>query len=249
MSGRLDGRVAVVSGGGAGIGKGIAHVLAREGADIAVAEIGSCEEIKGLVEAEGRRFFGAHVDVSDEAQVNAFAGQVREALGPVDIIMNNAAIASHGTIEETSFEFWQKLFSINVHGNFLFTRAFVEDVKRSSAGRIICMASTAPLENKLDKFVTYVTSKAAVSGFISALACDLGEYGVTVNGVAPSVIRTPTTERHLTEEWFAMHIEKQNIKRQQTAEDIGNMVAYLASDAASFITGQIMIVDGGLTRR
>ncbi|WP_225231494.1 SDR family NAD(P)-dependent oxidoreductase [Pseudomonas amygdali] len=249
MSKRLAGRIAVVSGGGAGIGKGIAQVLAKEGADIAVATRSSFDEVKALVEAEGRRFFGATVDVSDESQVNAFAGQVREALGRVDIIMNNAAISSHGAIEDTSFEYWQRLFSINVHGNFLFTRAFVEDVKRSSAGRIICMASTAPLESQLGKFVTYMTSKAAVNGFISALATDLGEYGVTVNGVAPSVIRTPSTEKHLNEEWFAMHIDKQNIKRQQTPEDIGNMVAYLASDAASFITGQVMIVDGGLTRR
>ncbi|WP_175684624.1 SDR family NAD(P)-dependent oxidoreductase [Burkholderia anthina] len=249
MNGRLAGRIAVVSGGGAGIGQTIAAVLASQGADIAVADVGPTDETKALVEKWGRRFFGAKVDVSDERQVENFALQVRQFLGPVDIVMNNAAIASHGSIEETSFEFWQRLFSINVHGNFLFTRAFVEDVKRSKAGRIICMTSTCYLENSLDKFVTYVTSKSAINGFVSALACDLGPFNVTVNGVSPSVVRTPTTEKYLTEEWFAAHIEKQNLKRQQQPEDVANMVAYLASDEGAFITGQIMVVDGGLTRR
>lgn len=249
MSGRLTGRIAVVTGGAAGIGRTIAKVLASEGADIAVADVDPAGETKALVEASGRRFFSALCDVSDEGQVNNFAAQVRSALGPVDIVVNNAAIASHGEIEETTYAFWQRLFAINVHGNFLVTRAFVSDLKRSKAGRVISMSSTCYLENALDKFVTYVTSKAAINGFVSALATDLAKHNITVNAVAPSVVRTPTTEKHLTEEWFAMHIQKQNLKRQQKPEDVANMIAFLASDEAAFITGQIMVVDGGLTRR
>lgn len=249
MTGRLSGKIAVVTGGGSGIGQATAAKLASEGADIAVADVNSTDETKGLVEAAGGRFFSKQCDVSDEAQVKTFAAQVRDALGPVDILVNNAAVVLVGGFEEITLAQWQRLFSVNVNGYFLVSQAFVGDLKRSKAGRIINISSTIHLESYQDMMVPYITSKVAINGFTGALAADLSKYNITVNAVAPSVVRTPFTEAHLPEEFFAEHIQRQNIKRQQKPEDLANMIAFIASDEASFVTGQFIPVDGGLSRR
>lgn len=246
---RLNGKIAVVTGGGSGIGQATAVRLASEGADIAVTDVNPTDETKALVEAKGRRFFSGQYDVSDEAQVSAFATGVRKALGPVDIVVNNAAVVHIAEFEEITFAQWQRLFAVNVNGCFLVTRAFVGDLKRSKGGRVINMSSTINFESNQDKMVTYITSKVSINGFTGAVAADLAKYNVTVNAIAPSVVRTPFTEAHLSEEFFRDHIQKQNLKRQQVPDDVANMIAFLCSDEASFITGQIIAVDGGLSRR
>src|SRR5690349_15552536 len=125
MMGRLPGRVAVITGGAAGIGQVIARTLASEGADIAVADVNPADATRTLVENTGRRFFSAVCDVSNEAQVNAFAVQVRKELRSVDILINNAAIAHVISFEDTSFDLWSRMFSINVNGYFLTAKAFL----------------------------------------------------------------------------------------------------------------------------
>lgn len=248
MSKKLHGRTAVVTGGAAGIGLAIVQRLSEDGADIAVLDVNPAEDARAIVASNGRRFFSAKGDIADPESVNAFAARVHENLGDVDIVVNNAAIAMLRDLENTSFEQWTHLFSVNVNGAFLVTKAFLDDLKKSPHGRVINMSSSSYWEAP-PTFLAYVSAKGAVNGFTHALATDLARWDITVNALAPSVVRTPTTLRELPEEVFAHQIQMQNLKRQQTPEDCASLVAFLAGDDASFITGQIHLIDGGLRRR
>ncbi|MFG2026514.1 SDR family NAD(P)-dependent oxidoreductase [Streptomyces sp. NPDC048825] len=248
MAGRLAGKIAVVTGGSAGIGQEIARKLSSEGADIAVADVDAANDTQGFVEGNGRRFFSTKVDVSDEAQVNAFAAEVRDALGRVDIVVNNAGIVPFADIDDVTFEQWNKVFAVNVNGAFLTVKAFLEDLKQSDTGRVINITSgsywTSP-----PPFVAYVSSKGALNGFTSVLAANLAKHDVTVNAVAPGLVPTAKALQSAGEQFFDMTVQMQNLKRRQTTADVANTVAFLAGDEAAFITGQILAVDGGLTRR
>jgi 3-oxoacyl-[acyl-carrier protein] reductase/(S)-1-phenylethanol dehydrogenase len=248
MGGRLAGRTAVVTGGSAGIGQEIARKLSSEGADIAVADVSPADETRALVEANGQRFFGAKADISDEVQVNDFATQVRDALGRADIVVNNAAIVLLSDFDNVTFEQWSQTFSVNVNGAFLTARAFLEDLKQSSAGRVINITSGTYWVSP-PPFVSYVSAKGALNGFTHVLAANLAQYDVTVNAVAPSLVRTAAAVRTVNEEFFAATVQLQDLKRVQAPADVADTVAFLASDEAAFITGQIIAVDGGLTRR
>jgi NAD(P)-dependent dehydrogenase (short-subunit alcohol dehydrogenase family) len=248
MAGRLAGRTAVVTGGSAGIGQEIARRLSSEGADIAVADINPAEETKALVEASGQRFFSAKTDISDEAQVNAFAAQVRDRLGRADIIVNNAAVVLLADFDHVTFQEWEQTFSVNVNGAFLTAKAFLDDLKQSPAGRIINITS-ASYWNSPPPFVSYVSAKGALNGLTYVLATNLAPYDVTVNAIAPSLVRTAATLRNTSEEFFAATVQLQDLKRVQTPPDVSGTVAFLASGDAAFITGQIIAVDGGTTRR
>lgn len=248
MSGRLKGRIAVVTGGSAGIGRVLAHRLAKEGCDVATIDVNPADETKALVEAAGCRFFSVVGDVSDEAQMNAFADQVREALGTVDIVVNNAAIAYIKSFEDTTLELWNRMFAVNVNGYFLTAKAFLSHLKESRYGRVINIATTAYWQAP-PSFIAYCTTKGAVNGFTHTLATELAKYNVTVNAIAPHLLRTPTTLRELPDVVFSNQASHQNLTREQVPEDVANMLAFLASDEADFITGQIHVVDGGLIRR
>jgi NAD(P)-dependent dehydrogenase (short-subunit alcohol dehydrogenase family) len=248
MAGRLAGRVAVVTGGSTGIGQEIARKLSSEGADIAVADINPAEETRALVEANGQRFLGAKVDISDESQVTAFATEVRDTLGRADIIVNNAAVFLFNDFDNVTWQEWRKTFSVNVDGAFLVVKAFLDDLKQSAAGRVINMTSGSYWKSP-PFFVSYVSAKGAVNGLTYALASSLARYDVTVNAVAPSLVRTASAVQNANPEFFDMTVLLQDLKRTQMPADVTGTVAFLASDDAAFITGQIVAVDGGASRR
>lgn len=248
MAGHLAGRIAVVTGGSAGIGQEIARKLSSEGADIAVADVSPAEETRALVEANGQRFLGAKVDISDESQVTAFATEVRDTLGRADIIVNNAAVFLFNDFENVTWQEWRQTFSVNVDGAFLVVKAFLGDLKQSAAGRVINMSAAAYWKSP-PFFAAYISAKGALNGLTYVLASNLGQYDITVNAVAPTLVRTPASVQNASEEFFQMTMMLQDLKRTPVPADIAGSVAFLASDDAAFITGQVISVDGGTSRR
>ncbi|KFF98911.1 1-phenylethanol dehydrogenase [Streptomyces scabiei] len=248
MAGRLTGKTAVVTGGSAGIGQEIARRLAAEGADIAVADVDPADGTRELVAETGRRFFSDKVDISDEDAIQGFAARVRSEFGAADIVVNNAAVVLLADIDQVTFDEWRRTFAVNVDGAFLTSKAFLPDLKRSGSGRIINITSssywTAP-----PPFVSYVSAKGALNGLTSVLATNLAPHDITVNGVAPGLVRTAAAVENTSESFFDQAVRIQNIKRSQLPADVSGVVAFLASDDAAFITGQIIVADGGGTRR
>ncbi|BBC28805.1 (S)-1-Phenylethanol dehydrogenase [Streptomyces graminofaciens] len=248
MAGKLTGKTAVVTGGSTGIGQEIARRLAAEGADIAVADVDPADETRELVAETGRRFLSDKVDISDEEAIHGFAARVRSELGAADILVNNAAVVLLADFEHVTLDQWRRTFAVNVDGAFLASKAFLPDLKASGSGRIVNITSssywTAP-----PPFVSYISAKGALNGFTSVLAANLAAHGITVNGVAAGLVRTAAAVENTSEAFFEQAVQIQDIKRVQMPTDVSGVVAFLASEDASFITGQIIVADGGSTRR
>ncbi len=248
MSGRLTDKVAVITGGGAGIGRAIAKRFAAEGAHVAVADIGSTDEVRRDVTDAGRRFLAAHCDTSRPDQVKAFSDAVGKEFGRCDILVNNVGIYPLTPFEELTFEDWKRIFEINVDSHFLMSKAFVPGMKHRGWGRVISLTSTV-FWLKIDAYTHYISTKAANIGFTRALASELGPHGVTVNAIAPSLVRTATTEASPLAGMFeALPEMLQSIKRTQVPEDLTGAAVFLASDDSAFMTGQTLAVDGGMVR-
>ena len=248
MTGRLAGKTAVVTGGSAGIGQEIARRLASEGADIAVADVDPADETRELVAATGQRFLSDEVDISDEDAINEFAARVRSELGATDILVNNAAVVLLADIDHVTYDDWRRTFAVNVDGPFLTSRAFLADLKESGSGRIINITSSS-YWTPPPPFVSYVSAKGALNGLTSVLAANLAAHDITVNGVAASLVRTAAAAEKTSELFFEQTVQIQNIKRVQIPADVSGVVAFLACDDAAFVTGQIIVADGGSTRR
>lgn len=248
MGNRLDKRIAVVTGGGAGIGQAIATRFAQEGADVAIADIGAMADTEAAVRAAGGRFLGVTCDCSKPGEVQAFADQVQQTFGRCDILVNNVGIYPLIPFDELGFEDWKRLFEINVDSQFLMSKAFVPGMKQQGWGRIINLTSTV-FWLKIEAYTHYISTKAANIGFTRALATELGPHGVTVNAIAPSLVRTATSEASPLAAMFdALPEMLQSIKRTQVPDDLTGAALFLASDDAAFMTGQTLAVDGGMVR-
>jgi NAD(P)-dependent dehydrogenase (short-subunit alcohol dehydrogenase family) len=245
--GRLAGKVAVVTGAVHGIGRAYARRLADDGADIGVLDLADGEGVVHEIEALGRRAFAARGDVSSPDEVQRFAGQVSNTLGPVDILVNNAGIYPITPLEELDFTEWRRVLSVNLDGTFLAIEAFAPGMRDRGWGRIINVTSGV-FWVAMPAFTPYIASKAGVIGLTRGLASDLGPYGVTVNAIAPGLVRTEHTAAGKQAEWFEPMAGQQAIHRVEEPADLVGAVSFLASDDAAFLTGQTLSVDGGLVR-
>ncbi|MCZ7644871.1 MAG: glucose 1-dehydrogenase [Planctomycetota bacterium] len=242
---RFDGKVIVVTGGSRGIGQAFSRAFATEGARVVVADLDADQAGNVAQEIDG---LGVALDVADEASTAALARAALERYGRIDVLVNNAALwtallpARPWT--EIPVEEWDRVMAVNVRGCFLAARATVPAMLERGRGRIVNIASNTALAGA-PGVLHYVTSKGAVIGFTRALARELGASGITVNAVAPGLVTTDATKAAIPQTSFANRAAARAIPREQVPEDLVGAVLFLASDEASFITGQVLTVDGG----
>jgi 3-oxoacyl-[acyl-carrier protein] reductase len=245
VAGSLEGRVAIVTGGGGGLAEGICATLAASGAAVAAVDR-SLEKAERVVQlASSGRCIALEADVSDKASVDAMAQKVISELGGIDIVVNNAAIYPLRPWTEIEEEEWDRVMAVNLKGYFLCARAAYPSMRERGKGRIINVASITFFIG-WSGFLDYVSSKGAIIGFTRTLAREVGPDGITVNAISPGAFPTDAERVHPDQEALNRRIlEQQSLKRRGTPEDVGNLAAFLASDAASFITGQTIMIDGG----
>jgi 3-oxoacyl-[acyl-carrier protein] reductase len=243
----LSNKIAVVTGGKRGIGRAIAELLARRGADVL---IGDCTEDPGkgtaaeIAAATGRRVLAQCVDVANSASAKEFIEYAIAQFGRVDILVNNAGITRDNLIMRISDEDWDSVLSVNLKGAFNCCKAVSRQMMKQRSGRIVNITSVAGLAGNAGQ-TNYASSKAGLVGFTKSLAKELGPRNITVNAVAPGFVTTALTAV-LPKEFKDLAIKMTPLGRFGTPEDIARAVAFLVSEDAAFITGQILSVDGGM---
>jgi len=252
--GRVQDKVAIVTGAGGAIGRSIAQVLADEGAKVVVCDLlekegqATVEQIEAK-HGQGRAFF-LKVDVSQESQVEEAIKAVVAKWGTVDVLVNNAAMFAFGTIEEVTSEQWDRAFSVNVKGYAFMAKHTIPVMKEKKSGSIVNVGSISSFIAQ-PAFVPYNTTKGAILQLTRCLALDIGEWNIRVNTVCPGSIDTPATASHaqrvgLTKEaLMEQAIKSHFIKRMGHPEDVAKLVLFLASDESTFITATAIPVDGG----
>lgn len=252
-----SGRVVIVTGGASGMGQASAQRLARKGYRVAVLDLneaGAKETAEQLV-AEGHEAIGVAVDVGDRESIFAAVEQVRQALGPIEILVNSAGIAEFGAFVETTPEQWDRMIRINLSGTWHMAQAVVPDMLAAKWGRL-CLISSSSALHGAPRMAHYVASKGGVVGLTKALASELSPHGITTNHIPPGMIVTPMYQQGAKSGMVAGGGEAPDVEeiakarlpvqRPGRPEDIAAAVEYLVSDDAGYITGQTIHVNGGM---
>ena len=243
----LEGRVALVTGAGRGIGKVIALAFAGEKAHVVINDICPKDELEKVadeISALEVQSMAIQADVSQYDQVKEMIGQVEKTFQGLDILVNNAGLIRRGTIETVTEEDWDQVIRVNLKGTFNCCKAVVAIMKRQRMGKIINVSSVAGKTGDITSAPGYGPSKAAIDALTKTLARELAQYGINVNAVAPHAIETEMSAQW-SEEKRKSIIEAIPLKRLGTPEDVAHAVLFLASDKANFITGEILDVNGG----
>ena len=246
--GRLDNKVAIVTGGARGLGKVFCMALAEEGARIVVADILSNEAQQTAMEIrdKGGSSIGMKVDVSSEEETSRMAEETIKEFGGIDILVNNAAMIygiGRRPFHEISAEEWNRLMAVNLGGPFLCAKAVFPRMKAQGKGKIINISSETAFTGSKG-FLHYVTSKGGILSFTKSLAAELGPYGIRVNSVAPGFTNSESA-KSVTDDITKYDTSLTPLGRLEQPEDLVGAVLFFASDESDFITGQVLVVDGG----
>ncbi|MFF4129710.1 SDR family NAD(P)-dependent oxidoreductase [Microbispora rosea] len=249
-SGVLADRVAVITGSGQGIGREFAEAFAAAGATVVVADLDgeNAEKVAAQLRGGGAQALGLGVDVSDETAVTRMVEAAVAEFGRIDVLVNGAAIFSTLTMkpfEEIGADEWRKVIDVNVNGVFLCCRAVSATMRAQGSGTIVNISSSTVLGGR-PNYLHYVTSKAAVVGMTRSLARELGPAGINVNVIMPGSVETGIPRDSARPEAVEQIVGNQALKRRIVSADIAGAAVFLASDAASMITGQSLVVDGGM---
>jgi 3-oxoacyl-[acyl-carrier protein] reductase len=243
---QFQGRSAVVTGGGNGIGRAIAMALAKEGAKVALWDVDTIQaaQTAAKIEAGGGTTLCLKVDVSVGTDVKTAVMQTRNTWGRIDILINNAGICDVTPIEKISEDEWDRVLAVNLKGTFLCSQAVMPVMQQQRSGRIINMGSVAGKLGGIAVGAHYAASKAAVMCFTKSLARALATYNVTVNAISPGVIETDMTRAISGGDW-EKYLSTIPLRRLGTAEELAKIAVFLASDDAAYLTGEIIDVNGG----
>ena len=251
MQGRLEGRVAIITGGGHGIGKAYARRLAEDGAKIVIAEIdgAAAEALAAGLERAGYEALGLRTDVAERSSVEEMARRALERFGRIDVLVNNAAIFATVPMSRAPFDQidpaeWDRMMAVNLRGTWLACCAVIPPMRRQRYGKIVNISSGTALKGSASR-IHYVTSKAGILGFTRTLAMEVGRDNICVNCVAPgSTLSEENPDEALLKYRRAAAVGRA-LQRMQTPADLVGAVAFFASSDSDFITGQTLVVDGG----
>ena len=241
----LKDKVAIITGAGQGIGRGIALKLAEKGANVVVSDINveTATQTAKEVETWGRRTMAVKADVSKRDEVAEIVAATLEAFGKLDILVNNAGIARSATLTKLTDEAWDEVLAVNLKGIFHTTQAVAAHMIEARYGKIVNISSIYGRTGTIGDS-NYAASKAGIIGFTKSTARELARYDINVNAILPGMVDTPLL-RGIPDEYLQPMVKEIPLRRLGTPEDIGNAAAFLASDEASYITGAAIDVTGG----
>jgi 3-oxoacyl-[acyl-carrier protein] reductase len=243
----LEGRIAIVTGAGRGIGRAISEKLVESGAKVVVCDINmsEAEETAKILNAHGQTSIACKIDVTDVDSLDALIAKSEENFGKVDILVNNAGIMFRTRILEISVEEWEKTMQVNLTGPFLCTKAVLPGMKERGFGRIINISSSAGRSVSTLGGAHYTSSKAGLLGLTRAVAKEVAPFGITVNAICPGLIDTEMARMTTTEKELQNFLDSFPINRIGTPGEVGDLVVFLCSDKAAYITGASLDINGG----